>query len=108
MKISEQVFMEIMSKGSKPLEEKNSSLSMPMFIPLSNPNRTHNFKLEKTFCKYLDSFPKVTLPKTWNNFRLDLKSSKSVNSFKRNFQSDASFEYSTFNCQNSTCYSCIN
>ena len=79
-----------------------------MFTPLSNPNRTHNFKLEKTFCKYLDSFPKVTLPKTWNNFRLDLKSSKSVNSFKRNFQSDALFEYSTFNCQNSTCYSCIN
>ena len=79
-----------------------------MFTPLSNPNRTHNFKLEKTFCKFLDSFPKVTLPKTWNNLRLDLKSSKSVNSFKRKFQSDALFEYSTFNCQNSTCYSCIN
>ena len=79
-----------------------------MFTPLSNLNRTHNFKLEKTSCKYLDSFPKVTLPKTWNNLRLDLKSSKSINSFKRKFQSNALLEYSTFSCQNSRCYSCIN
>ena len=74
-----------------------------IFTPLSNPNRTHNFKFEKyIFFKYLDSFPKVTLTKTWNNLRLDLKSSKSVYSYKRNFQSDALFEYSTFSCQNST------
>ena len=79
-----------------------------MFNPLSNHNRTYNFKLEKTSCKYLDSFPKVTLPKTWNNLRLDLKSSKSINSFKRKFQSDALFEYSTFRCQNSMCNSCKN
>jgi hypothetical protein len=79
-----------------------------MFTSLSLPNRTHNFRLEKTVFKYLDSFPKVTIPKTWNNFRLELKSSKSVNAFKRKYKADTLFEYTSFQCQNSNCYSCSN
>ena len=79
-----------------------------MFTPLSIPNRTHNFKLEKTSMKYLDAFPKVTLPKIWNSFRLELKSSSSVKAFKRKFISQTVLKYCSFKCQKAICYSCVN
>ena len=44
-----------------------------MVKPLSEPDWTKNFLLEKTKRKYLDWFPKVILPKFWNSFKLELK-----------------------------------
>ena len=77
-----------------------------MFKPLSEPNRTNNFLLEKTKHKYLDWFPKVVLPKVWNVLNLELKSAKSANSIKRKFKTDKFYDYKSFRCLKTTCYSC--
>ena len=51
------------------------------FYPLSEPNRTNGFKLEKTKNKNLEKFPSVFLPKIWNDNSLLLKSMISHKSF---------------------------
>ena len=77
-----------------------------MFKPLSEPNSSKNFLLEKTKHKYLDWFPKVVLPKVWNSFKLELKTAKSAISIKRQFKTDKFYEYNSFRCLNTDCYSC--
>ena len=44
-----------------------------MFTPLSDPNRTNSFELEKANHKYLDQFPKVYFPKFWNTLCFEIK-----------------------------------
>jgi hypothetical protein len=79
-----------------------------MFKSLSEPNRTKNFRLEKTKQKYLDSFPKVVLPKVWNSFNFELKNSQALNSLKRKFKAETFSTYKSFRCLKPACYSCEN
>ena len=74
----------------------------------SEPNRTKNFRLEKTKQKYLDSFPKVVLPKVWNSFNFELKNSQALNSLKRKFKAETFSTYKSFRCLKPACYSCEN
>jgi hypothetical protein len=95
------IFMYKYINDKLPLSFKN------MFNPLSEPNRTRNFLHEKAKIKTLEWFPKVVFPRIWNTLKLNLKSAKSLRSFKRIFQSDCIVKYNDFKCLNTRCYSCL-
>ena len=77
-----------------------------LFKPLSEPNRTYNFRLERPRHKYLEKFPKVTLPLIWNSLSLEIKNSQSLTAFKNLFKSEKLLNYKNFTCQKDACYSC--
>ena len=77
-----------------------------MFTPLSVPNRTNNYRLERVKYKALESFPKVYCIKAWNSLSLDIKNSESLNSFKNKKKHNILQSYKSFNCTNPNCYSC--
>ena len=77
-----------------------------MFTPLSDPNRTKSFKLEKVNYKYLEQFPKVYFPKFWNNLCSETKNSSSINIFKNIMKNETLNTYKSFSCTKLNCYSC--
>ena len=77
-----------------------------MFKPLSEPNRTKNFRAEKVLHKNLEMFPSVFLIKFWNDLSLKIKNSPSIHSFKESVKSTKIMEYKNFRCENVNCYSC--
>jgi len=79
-----------------------------MFKFFPEPNRTRNFVLEQTKQKRLDSLPKVSMPKVWNNYDISLKTACNVNSFKSMFRTNKFLAYKSFQCREINCYSCLN
>ena len=77
-----------------------------MFIALAEPNRTKSYKLELVNNKYLESFPTVFLPRTWNSIPLEIKSLGTLTSFETSFKKSFLEEYSNFHCINRNCFSC--
>ena len=71
-----------------------------MFIALAEPNRTKGYKLELVNNKYLESFPTLFLPRTWNSIPLEIKSLGTLANFKSSFKKSFLEEYSNFNCIN--------
>ena len=78
----------------------------PMFTPLSAPNRTKSVKLEKVNYKYLQQFPKVYLPKIWNDLCFEIKNSSSLNILKNKMKNNTIEKYKSFSCSKLNCYSC--
>ena len=77
-----------------------------LHIALAEPNRTKSYKLELVNNKYLESFPMVFLPRTWNSIPLEIKSSGTLTSFKTSLKKGFLEEYSNFHCINRNCFSC--
>ena len=77
-----------------------------MFLALAEPNRTKSYKLELVNNKYLESFPTVFLPRTWNSIPLEIKSLGTLASFKTSLKKSFLEEYSSFRCINRNCFSC--
>ena len=77
-----------------------------MFITLTEPNRTKSYKLELVNNKYLESFPTVFFPRTWNSIPLEIKSLGTLASFKTSLKKSFLEEYSNFRCKNRNCFSC--
>ena len=71
-----------------------------MFIALAEPYKTKGYKLELVNNRYLESFPTVFLPRTWNSIPLELKSLGTLTSFKLSLKKKFLEEYSTFRCIN--------
>ena len=82
--------------------------SADMFTVFPEPYRTRNFVLEQTKQKRLDSLPKVSMPKVWNNYDVSLKTACNVNSFKSMFRTNKFLAYKSFQCREINCYSCLN
>ena len=57
----------------KYMDKKLPSSFHEIFLPLPEQNRTKSYQLELVNKKYLDSFPRVLLPKIWNLISLNIK-----------------------------------
>ena len=55
-----------------------------IFSPLSQPNRTLNYKLPRSKNAFVDQLPAAVLPRIWNSLERHLKTSGSLNIFKKN------------------------
>ena len=100
IKFNSAIFMFKYMTGKLPLSFNG------MFIALAEPNRTKSYKLELVNNKYLESFPTVFLPRTWNSIPLEIKSLGTLTSFKTSFKKSFLEEYSNFHCINRNCFSC--
>ena len=71
-----------------------TEINSEMFKPLSEPNRTTKFLLEKTKFRHIDWFPKVILSKIWNSFNLELRLLNRQGRLSANFSSSLNIKTS--------------
>ena len=99
-KLNVGIFMHKYINNKLPISFQN------MFKPLSEPNRSKNFLLEKTRLKKIEWFPKVIFPRIWNSLSFKLKSAGSLSILKRVMKLETINLYKDFQCHKSACYSC--
>jgi len=100
IKFNSAVFMFKYMNGKLPLSFNG------IFLALAEPNRTKSYKLEYVHNKYLESFPTVFLPMTWNSIPLEIKSLGTLASFKTSLKKSFLEEYNNFRFMNRNCFSC--
>ena len=77
------------------------------FVPLSEPNRTNGFIIDKIKNNFLSQFPTYFLPKIWNSNSLAAKSLQSHNTFKHWIYSSYISEYPPMvKCADRKCPDC--
>ena len=78
-----------------------------MFTPLSEPNRTNSFKLDRIKNDSLAHFPTYFLPKVWNSNSLTVKNILPKNLFKNTLKKSMLSSYhSSVKCNSSSCTDC--
>ena len=78
------------------------------FTPLTQPNRTNSYKLEKLKCKSLSHFPTYLLPLKWNSNCLSLKTTENGTSFKNNLKELILASYPpAVKCNSRSCPDCF-
>ena len=78
-----------------------------MFTPMSQPNRTCGFKLDKIKNNSLSQYPMFFLPKVWNANSLELKNTSSYNTFKKSLYKSLIAKYPPIlTCTDMACPDC--
>ena len=95
-------FMHDYNKSRLPISFDNT------FVPLSYPNRTNSYKLERIRCKMLGSFPSAIFPKLWNTLNITVKSINGRKMFKNRIIKSKILTYKNFKCLKKKCVSCKN
>ena len=76
-------------------------------VPLTNPNRSNGYIVDKTKNKFLEQFPNFFLPKNWNNLTLDFKLEASHKTFKKTLVENFIDKYSrVIRCRDRLCVDC--
>ena len=66
-----------------------------LFMPCNPPNRTNSYKVVRNRITFLGQFPVSFLPKTWNSLAVNLKTSSSLNRFKKGLKANLLEEYNS-------------